>query len=170
MIIEYVAALSIAAIVGAVVWNVPNYARATKERWLAFDQAQAEFFEHATALVSDRRTPEKIIAVMALLSDRLDDPRIMRRIVFAALRGRLRADFENPTNDQKDVVRSMKALPDDLGPHFSAAMSSALMANALASGWFGWMFLNLIFADPQTRPQTATHIVAEPTFAYALAV
>lgn len=57
---------------------------------------RAEFFEAALALAEDPATPRELVERVRRLAERIDDPRVGRRLLRRALSGRLRAAVESP--------------------------------------------------------------------------
>lgn len=166
--IEYVIAAPIAAAAGWLAWQTPRLLGRQTLRWREFDAAQRMFFKHAGELTRDPRTPETIVNIVGALAQRLDDPSVVRRIFFDALLGRLRRHLEDPSDNDQRVVSAILELPDDLRRTFASAMGSGLVANALMGGFFGMLFLNLMFPDPRTRDEAASNMASEATVVNAL--
>lgn len=166
--IEYVIVAPIAAAAGWLAWQAPYLLGRQTLRWQRFDAAQRAFFKHAGELTRDERTPEMIVNIVGALAQRLDDPWVVRRIVFDALLGRLRRHLEDTSDNDERILSAILEMPDDLRRTFASAMANGLVANALMGGLVGMLFLNLIFPDPKTRDEAASNMASEATVVNAL--
>lgn len=163
MLLNYAIALIVGFSVAAVIRFIPIYFKRAEARWKNFGKSQAVFFEHATKLIKDERTPEGIVRIVEYFAHHINDPWLMRRIVVQGLMGRWRSNSEHPTEQMRAFSKQVNGLPEPLKSHFMEAMVAGLQANAYASGIAGKLFLNLMFAVPRTRTETATIIAARPS-------
>lgn len=138
-----------------------RWLKASADKETMFAAAADNFYRHADELLSDKDTPQAALEFLNLTSKHLGDPRLVRRLVFRGLRGRIRDDLQHPTQEMRDFMRDISRMPERLRSKFGLAMSSALVLSALRAGLIGELFLRLMLPDPERQRETSTTYAAE---------
>ena len=156
---EYLGYVVILALT-ALIYYAPRLLRGYASRRAFFSECADRFFEISQVIVKDERTPEGIVSFLQWTGQTLDDPNVVRRVVWRALIGRMREDFRRPPPGMRAFMKLVENLPKDLGERFAEAVSYGMVANAMSAGILGEIFLRFLLVDPRQK-ETANRLAAE---------
>ncbi len=128
------------------------------------NQLADDFYASADKLASNKQTPLEILNVLAIINQRFGHPSVVRKIVWAALRGQLTEHAQKPTTRARAFLRAFNDMPKDLQQHFTNAMVCSLLASAERAGLYGFVFIRMMLFNPAAQKQSDA-----PTYASEIA-
>ena len=96
-----------------------------------------EFFKAATALISDDETPEAVLVRLEFMAENIDNPRVGRSILVAALSGRLREMAEHPPREFSQFMMVLQEMRQEMRHQFGIASATGLLAATYMNIWIG---------------------------------
>jgi hypothetical protein len=121
------------------------------------------FYELSPKLVSDERLPQSLADILKLISDDIDNSRVVRLLLRAWLCGKLRM---YNSRGEDSFEQAISSLPPDLKNKFLAALATGLVAITYSSPLVGSVLRRLLFR-PNGIPDCNENA---PRFAYAMSL
>lgn len=164
MIGEWLIAAAATSVALGFIVLLPVWLERRAESYKCIATLADEFYVAANKLTSDKRTPVEVLKLLAIINQRFADPNVIRKIVWAAFRGRLTEHAKKPSPKARTFLRAFNDMPEDLRTHFANAIVCSLLASAEKAGWYGFIFVRMMLFNPTAQKQSDA-----PTYASEIA-
>jgi hypothetical protein len=142
-------------------WRLPTILRRIERRQRAYADACDHFYMAAWPLVNDPRTPERLLGFLHRLSANLNNPKLVRQLLWMRLTGKMQANAEHPPAAMIAFAEDYNSLPSELQPRLAEATGIGLVANALSGGLLGELFLRLMVPNMEKAEDVAATLAPE---------
>lgn len=122
-------------------------------------EARDVFFRASRALLNEQETSRVIVDQLEFMAKTINDPRIGRALLVAALRGDLGKAVRNPPQHSLDLRAALERMRPELRRQYGIAASSYLFAATFTNSVLGTLIRRvalfwLIGTDDEPRPAT----------------